>query len=64
MDLSLGANDNMGMSCASPVYTTEVMFRSHQSHFKVKLAKYIENIGRISFNIFFREYRIVLILGG
>ena len=34
----------MRKSCALLVHKTKVMSRSHQGHFKVKLAKNIENI--------------------
>ena len=42
-DLSLWANNKMRKSCALLVDNTKVMSRSHQGHFKVKLAKIIEN---------------------
>ena len=49
-DLSLGllANNNMGRSCALMVHNTNVISRSHQGHFRVKLAKNIKNIHFLS----------------
>ena len=42
-DLGLRANNNTRRSCALLMDNTKVMSRSHQGHFKVKLAKNIEN---------------------
>ena len=39
----------MRMSCALLVGNTKVMSRSHQGHFKVKLAKNIENTHFLAF---------------
>ena len=78
-DLSLWANNNMRRSCALLVDNTKVMPRSHQGHFKVKLAKNIENTHILSISSclvvqssirkdwkahIFRKSRAVMILGG